>query len=220
MGRSMMEINSASDNTGLIVSAFDSISEVSSLTKGGKKQGKRKKASNNSKTSKSGLPKTRTVNRARSDIINSKDDKSNAKRRGVKPSKSMPVNKKRQNPKSSVMLWTTSAQDLASDSDSTSSRGSAFILETELDARSDLSSLSASFRARKTTTSSKKQDGFNHLGEEEKRRLVSTQKKGTLKKPKEISYRKVENSRLETEKNAWVWNLKERAPSKLEEILM
>merc|ERR1712146_560826 len=171
-------------------------------------------------SSKSDLPKTRTVNRARSDIINLKDDKSNAKRRGVKPSKSMPVNKKRQNPKSSVMLWTTSAQDLASYSDSTSSQGSAFILETELDARSDLSSLSASFSARKTTTSSKKQDGFNHLGEEENRRLVSTQKKGTLKKPKEISYRKVENSRLETEKNAWVWNLKGRAPSKLEEILM
>jgi len=219
---SRMEINSASDDSGFIVGAVDSISEVSSLTKAGKKQEKSEKVSNHSKASKSKIPKARTVKRAYSDKTNSKHDKNDLKRRGLRLSKSMPVDKKKPNSKSSVVLWTTMVQDLESDSDSTSSRGSAFILETELDAKSDLSSLSASVDARKTFTSPQKKEIFKHLGEEEKRQRVSSRMKDMSKKPKEVSYRKFENSKFETKTKEWVWNLtgEHRTPSKLEEILM
>merc|ERR1740130_1090510 len=145
--------SSLSNGSGFVAVPSDSISEVSSLSKVGKKKGKKKDDSMSSEAFKSRNSKKKSVKRTYSDHSGSKKDQLETKRRGIRPSKSMPVQKKKP--------MTKSLSDMLHDSDSDSDDSSLFYLDTtELDDKSDVSSLSASNYPRKIDTSLPKEDIF------------------------------------------------------------
>merc|ERR1712028_312387 len=91
--------------------------------------------------SKKKIPKEKAIKRTNSDTISKSKNQETIKRREIRPSKSMPVGKKKPKTKSSVILWT----DMVHDSETDSDEDSVFVLETvPSDEDSDVSSLSAS----------------------------------------------------------------------------
>ena len=212
--------SSLSNGSGFVAVPFDSISEVSSLSKVGKKKGKKKDDSMSSEAFKSKISKKKSVKRTYSDHSGSKKDQLETKRRGIrpsksmdqleikrrgiKPSKSMPVQKKKP--------MTKSLSDMLHDSDSDSDDSSLFYLDTtELDDKSDVSSLSASNYPRKIDTSLPKEDIFQQFREEEDR--LMSRKKDKSRKPTEGSRNKEKKRGIKATKSMPIGKLKPKKKS-------
>jgi len=211
--------SSLTDGSGFVAVPFDNISEVSSLSKVGKKKGKKEDDSkSSSKASKSKISKRKPVMRTYSDRTGSKKDqletkKPETKRRGIKPSKSMP--------------------DMPHDSESDSDDDSLFFLDTSEmdDDKSDMSSLSASAHPRKTVTCPQNKDIFKHLREEEDRLMSRKNDKSKKMKPTEAGKsggkvgKKIKfESKKKKANEGWVWQLSDghrsMDSSKLDDMLM
>merc|ERR1740133_883716 len=145
----------------------------------------------------------------------------------------MPVQKKNSMTKSKVVFLT----DMLHDSESDSDDSSLFYLDTtELDDKSDVSSLSASNYPRKIDTSLPKEDIFQQFREEEDR-LMSRSKKDKSRKPTEGSRNKEKKRGIKATKSmpigkktkkkslndSWVWQLSDghrsMDSSKLDDML-
>lgn len=173
------------------------------------------KIKNTNTASKKKIPKEKAIKRTNSDTISKSKNQETIKRREIRPSKSMPVGKKKPKTKSSVILWT----DMVHDSETDSDEDSVFVLETvPSDEDSDVSSLSASGHKRKVGKSSrKKSDTFNLFKyEEENRKRFTSQVKNTTMKQTRNLHGKAGKIKFDTTIER---GLNHVTPSKLEEML-